>query len=187
MESNLAWNPDLAAARDPFVWIDGPIAQVDGTAEIAAEIAEAPQETSPLPFYEACLNGTATVLLIAGIVAIKGDKRVLHERCMQLAFLASAAFLGIYLYYHFAVQPELGARKYNGEGLAKTAYLVLLITHVIGAIVNLPMVLRTFFLAWKERWDDHKRWAKFTFPLWLYVSVTGVVVYLVLYPFNPAP
>ena len=106
---------------------------------------------------------------------------------MQFAFLASAAFLGIYLYYHFAVQPELGARKFNGEGLAKTAYLALLITHVIGAIVNLPMVLRTFYLAWKERWDDHKRWAKFTFPLWFYVSVTGVVVYLVLYPFNPAP
>lgn len=162
--------------------------EADELEQAAAEVAvPAHEETSSLPLIEACLNGAATVLLIAGIVAIKGGKRELHERCMQFAFLASAAFLAIYLYYHFAVQPELGPRKFNGEGLAKTAYLALLITHVIGAIVNLPMVLRTFYLAWKERWDDHKRWAKFTFPLWFYVSVTGVVVYLVLYPFNPAP
>lgn len=143
-------------------------------------------ETSSLPLIEACLNGAATVLLIAGVSAIHKGKRGLHERLMLLAFLASSAFLAIYLYYHFAVQPALGARKFNGEGFAKSAYLVLLVTHVVGAIVNLPMVLRTFYLAWKERWEDHKRWAKFTFPLWLYVSVTGVIVYLVLYPFNPA-
>lgn len=181
METHRPWTLESPSARAP---------QTDTAAleETVAEVAApAAAETSPLPLIEACLNGAATVLLIAGIVAIKGGKRELHERCMQFAFLASAAFLGIYLYYHFAVQPELGARKFNGEGLAKTAYLALLITHVIGAIVNLPMVLRTFYLAWKERWDDHKRWAKFTFPLWFYVSVTGVVVYLVLYPFNPAP
>ena len=160
------------------------VAPEQASTEISVPAGE---ETSTLPLIEACLNGAATVLLIAGILAIKSGKRQVHERCMQFAFLASAAFLAIYLYYHFAVQPELGPRQFNGEGFAKTAYLTLLITHVIGAIVHLPMVLRTFFLAWKERWDDHKRWAKFTFPLWLYVSVTGVVVYLVLYPFNPAP
>ncbi|MHC4376847.1 MAG: DUF420 domain-containing protein [Planctomycetota bacterium] len=181
MNVHRPWNAELSSLSPLQT-------EADALEQTVTEVGTpAPEETSSLPLIEACLNGAATVLLIAGIVAIKGGKRELHERCMQFAFLASAAFLAIYLYYHFAVQPELGPRKFNGEGLAKGAYLALLITHVIGAIVNLPMVLRTFYLAWNERWDDHKRWAKFTFPLWFYVSVTGVVVYLVLYPFNPAP
>jgi uncharacterized membrane protein YozB (DUF420 family) len=103
---------------------------------------------------------------------------------MKAAFVASALFLACYLYYHLAVargQPT----GFNGEGWRRVAYLVLLITHTVLAMVNLPMVLRTFWLAHKERWEEHKRWAKITFPIWLYVSVTGVAVYVVLYHFNP--
>ena len=137
------------------------------------------------PLINACMNGTATVLLLAGLAAIKAGKKELHGKLMGAAGLASAIFLASYLAYHFGPQKELGPTRFNGTGVWKTAYLVLLVTHLIGAIVNLPMVLRTFWLAHKERWEDHKRWAVVTFPVWLYVSVTGVAIYLVLYPFNP--
>lgn len=143
---------------------------------------------SRIPAINATLNGTAFLLLIAGIVAIKNGAKKRHEHLMKLAFLASATFLGFYLYYHFAVLPISGGpTPFNGTGIWKTLYLLMLVSHVILAVVNLPMVLRTFWLAHKENWDAHKRMARWTFPIWAYVSVTGVLVYLVLYPFNPAP
>jgi protein SCO1/2 len=142
---------------------------------------------SPLPLVNACLNGLATVLLLLGLRAIRGGQRERHEHLMKAAFAASAAFLVSYLYYHGVVQRQYGPTRFNGEGALKVAYYVLLVSHVVLAIVNLPMVLRTFWLAHRERWDAHRRLARWTFPLWLYVSVTGVIVYLVLYPLNPAP
>lgn len=140
-----------------------------------------------LPLVNACFNATASVLLVCGLVAIKRGERVVHQRFMVGALVASALFLTGYLTYHFGVQSELGATTFNREGWVKTAYLVLLLTHVLGAIVNLPMVLFTFWLAHKQDWERHRRWAKRSFPLWLYVSVTGVLVYVVLYHWNPAP
>lgn len=137
---------------------------------------------SPLPTINAFLNGGAALCLVLGFLAIKRGRRERHARLMRAAFLLSVAFLASYLYYHFVVIPAQGGPvRYGGEGAAKVAYLLLLATHVLGAIVNLPMVLRTLWLAHTERWESHKRWAKWTFPLWLYVSVTGVAVYLVLY------
>jgi uncharacterized membrane protein YozB (DUF420 family) len=133
------------------------------------------------PHLNAVMNATATVFLIAGLIAIRGGSKRAHGACMVLAGIASTAFLGGYLYYHFTFEKEFGPRAFDGDGLAKTAYLVLLGTHVLGAIVNLPMVLTTFTLAARRDWERHKRWARRTFPLWLYVSVTGVVVYWVLY------
>lgn len=141
---------------------------------------------SNLPLINACFNATATTLLVCGLVAIKRGAKEAHARFMVAAFAASALFLAGYLTYHFGVQADLGPTKFNGEGWTKPAYLVLLVTHVIGAIVNLPMVLFTFWLAKKEDWERHRRWAKRSFPLWLYVSVTGVAVYVVLYQLNPA-
>ncbi|MEZ6019814.1 MAG: DUF420 domain-containing protein [Planctomycetota bacterium] len=91
-----------------------------------------------------------------------------------------------YLYYHFKVLPlQNGPTPYNGTGLAKGLYLAMLASHVILAAINLPMVLRVFWLAHKENWVAHRRLARWTFPIWLYVSVTGVLVYLVLYRWNP--
>lgn len=139
-----------------------------------------------LPTLNATLNGLAAVLLVAGLVAIKTGRREAHKRLMGAAFVVSALFLGCYLYYHFAVARGLHTR-FNGEGWTRGAYYALLLSHTILAVINLPMVLRTFWLAHRERWDAHRRWAKFTFPVWLYVSVTGVAVYLALYQFNPAP
>jgi len=106
---------------------------------------------------------------------------------LPLVNACSAAFLCSYLFYHLVVQAETGPVRYNAVGWRRGAYLLLLLTHVLGAIVNLPMVLRTLQLARAERWDSHKWWARKTFPLWLFVSVSGVLVYLVLYHWNPAP
>jgi len=142
---------------------------------------------SVLPLVNASLNGTAFVCLCIGFWLIKRDRPEAHAVVMRLAFLVSAVFLACYLYYHIKVIPlQGGATPYNGVGWKKTAYLVMLASHVILAAVNLPMVLRVLWLAHKENWEGHRKWAKWTFPIWLYVSLTGVLVYLVLYQWNPA-
>lgn len=147
----------------------------------------APAGGSPLPRVNASLNAVAAALLLAGWFAIRGGRRGLHGWLMRLAFLVSAAFLASYLYYHGVVQRVVGPVRFRGTGLARTGYYVLLASHVILAIVNLPMVLRTLWLAHRSDWERHRRLARKTFPIWLYVSVTGVLVYLILYPWNPAP
>ncbi len=139
--------------------------------------------TIHLPTVNATLNGAAAVLLLFGYVAIRRGQRERHARFMVAAFGVSAAFLACYLYYHFTVT---ALTRYRGEGWDRTAYLILLASHTILAVVNLPMVLRTFWLAHRERFDAHRRWARWTFPIWLYVSVTGVLVYVVLYQLNPS-
>lgn len=139
------------------------------------------------PPLNATLNGIAACLLVAGFLAIKAGHRERHGKLMVAASLVSAAFLAFYLDYHFRVlSPEQGPTRYHGTGWKKGAYLGMLLTHVVLAAVNLPMILRTLYLAWKQDWERHRRWAKVTFPIWLYVSITGVLVYLVLYHWNPA-
>ena len=138
-----------------------------------------------LPLVNACLNGASFVLLLAGLAAIKAGKRKLHEQVMYTAMATSAAFLGCYLYYHLVIRTTM---PFNRGGVVKTAYLAMLASHVILAIVNVPLVLRTVHLARAERFEEHKRAAKITLPVWLYVSITGVLVYLCLYVWNgPAP
>jgi uncharacterized membrane protein YozB (DUF420 family) len=105
---------------------------------------------------------------------------------MKAAFVVSSAFLACYLYYHFAIARGQPTRFYR-TGAARTVYLALLLSHTVLAVVNLPMVLRTLWLAWREDWPRHRRLARITFPIWLYVSVTGVLVYVVLYHLNVAP
>ena len=139
-----------------------------------------------LPAANATLNGLAAVLLVLGYLAIRRGDRETHARFMKAAFVTSCAFLACYLYYHFAVARGKPTR-FNGEGAARTAYLTLLLTHTVLAAVNLPMVLRTLWLARREDWERHRRIARWTFPIWLYVSVTGVLVYWVLYHLNPPP
>ena len=105
---------------------------------------------------------------------------------MIAASIASALFLASYLYYHFVVIPEVGVTKFAGKGALRTAYYAMLASHVVLAVVNLPMVLRTLHLAYRGRREAHRRLAKATFPIWLYVSVTGVLVYYALYVWRPA-
>lgn len=142
---------------------------------------------SVLPTVNAGLNATASVLLVAGLVLIKRGRRTAHARAMVAATATSALFLAGYLYYHFAVVPELGHTEFHARGWLRPAYYAMLISHVVLAVVNLPMVLRTLWLAHREDWDRHRRLARWTFPIWLYVSVTGVLVYLALYVWNPEP
>lgn len=135
-----------------------------------------------LPLFDAVCNGTATVLLVSGWIAIRGGRRELHARLMIAATVASALFLTGYLTYHFGVGSET---RLNASGWVKTAYLAMLATHVVLAAVQVPLILRTLWLAYRGRFEAHRRWARWTLPIWLYVSVTGVVVYLALYVFNP--
>ena len=133
------------------------------------------------PALNASLNAVAAVLLFAGYIAIRRGNRELHGKLMGSAFAVSKAFLASYLVYHATSEPT----KYGREDWTRAVYFVILITHVILAAVNLPMVLRTIWLARKKDWERHRKWARWTFPIWLYVSVTGVAVYAVLYHFNP--
>ena len=129
------------------------------------------------PAINASLNAFAAVLLVIGYVAIKGGNREKHERFMKGAFLVSAAFLVSYLIYHGTSHHT----PYEKKDWTRWVYFPMLISHILLAMVNLPMVLRTFWLAHKKRWELHKKWARWTFPLWMYVSVTGVLVFLMLY------
>jgi uncharacterized membrane protein YozB (DUF420 family) len=134
-------------------------------------------ELSAFPALNASLNGTCAVLLLTGWVLIKSGRREAHRWAMVSAFLCSALFLACYLWYHFHV----GSVRFQRTGAVRTVYLSILLTHTVLAAVVLPMILRTLFLAAKGRFEEHRRAARWTFPVWLYVSVTGVTVYWMLY------
>lgn len=131
-----------------------------------------------LPPVNACLNGLSALLLLAGLWAIRTGRRTLHQRLMWSAFTSSTVFLISYL-TRYALT---GTTTYSGTGAAKVVYLIILFSHMLLAIAVVPMALRTLWLsAVAARFDAHKRLARITFPMWMYVSVTGVVVYFMLY------
>ncbi len=135
-------------------------------------------EQSTLPTLNAFLNGTSAVLLVVGFHAIKvrKDER-LHKRFMVAASICSALFLTSYLTYH----AMFGSKGYPGEGTIRSIYLVILATHTVLAAVNAPMIVATLIFGLRDQRERHRRLAKWTFPIWLYVSITGIVVYLMLY------
>ncbi len=126
---------------------------------------------------DATLNAIAFVLICAGLLAIKRGNVELHKKLMLSAVGVSALFLVCYVIYHLNAPPV----KFVGEGWIKTCYFALLISHVVLAAVQVPLILRTVWLGLKDRREQHKKWAKVTTPIWLYVSATGVVVYVMLY------
>jgi uncharacterized membrane protein YozB (DUF420 family) len=130
-----------------------------------------------LPAVNASLNALATILLIYGYILIRAGKREKHKRVMLSAFGVSAIFLVCYLVYHF----EVGSVPYQGQGWMRTVYFTILISHVILAAAVPVLTIVTLWRAFQERFDKHKRIAKITFPIWLYVSITGVLVYFMLY------
>lgn len=130
-----------------------------------------------LPKLNAILNFTSAVLLATGFYFIKQRRIDAHKRCMVAALIVSVAFLTSYVIYHY----HAGSVAFTGQGWIRLVYFFILITHVILAIVILPMVLRTAYLGFTARFDKHVPIARKTFPLWMYVSVTGVIVYLMLY------
>lgn len=133
-------------------------------------------DLSFMPGVNAALNATSASLLIAGFLAIRNGRREIHKRLMVSAFAASAVFLLGYVLYHYAH----GDTQYQGQGTIRIVYFSVLISHVLLSIVMLPMILTTFFLAARERFAAHKRLAKWTLPIWLYVSITGVLIYFML-------
>lgn len=132
-----------------------------------------------LPPIYATTNAFTAVILIAAVVAIKNGKRKLHERLMTSAIALSVAFLVMYVAYHMTSD----STKFGGEGAIKYVYYFILITHIILSIAIIPMVLITYVRALAENFDKHKKISKITFPIWLYVAVTGVVVYLMISPY----
>jgi uncharacterized membrane protein YozB (DUF420 family) len=130
-----------------------------------------------LPALNASLNALATVFLVAGWTLIRLKRRDAHRACMLAALGASAAFLASYLVYHFNV----GSVPFTRPGWIRGVYLTILLTHIVLAIVIVPLVLVTVSRALARRFDRHRRIARWTLPLWLYVSVTGVVIYVMLY------
>jgi uncharacterized membrane protein YozB (DUF420 family) len=125
----------------------------------------------------ATLNGTSAVLLACGYAAIKSGKMKVHKAFMIAAFSVSTAFLVSYLIYHYRV----GHVVFQGQGWIRPVYFALLLSHTVLAIVIVPMILMTLRRAWLEKFDRHRIIARWTLPLWFYVSITGVIVYLLVY------
>jgi uncharacterized membrane protein YozB (DUF420 family) len=130
-----------------------------------------------LPGVNATLNATSAVLLAAGWAFILSGRRRAHTVCMISALATSALFLACYLVYHYFH----GSTRFPGTGVLRTAYLTILLTHTVLAVVILPMIAKAVWHAARREWDRHRRIARWTLPLWLYVSVTGVVIYWMLY------
>ncbi|MBT3981342.1 MAG: DUF420 domain-containing protein [Bacteriovoracaceae bacterium] len=132
-----------------------------------------------LPCLNAGLNSLSFILLLAGYCAIRKNQKSLHIKLMLSATAVSAAFLTSYLIYH----AHAGSKAFPDLGWIKTIYLIILVPHIILAAVMVPMILVTFYHAFKQNHDSHKKWAKLTLPIWLFVSITGVIIYLMLYVF----
>ena len=130
-----------------------------------------------LPAINASLNGLSAVLLLLGFIFIRARKISAHRASMLTAFTCSTIFLISYLYFHF----HAGVIRFGGQGWIRPVYFTLLTSHTVLAVVIVPLVLITLSRALRERFDLHRAIARWTFPLWLYVSVTGVIVYWLLY------
>lgn len=134
----------------------------------------------PLSFFpalNASLNAICTILLLTGYSFIRRGKILAHKACMASAFVCSAVFLGSYVYFHL----HAGVIRFGGHGWIRPVYLTLLVSHTILAIVIVPLILVTLVRALRQRFDRHRAIARWTLPMWLYVSVTGVVIYWLLY------
>jgi len=132
-----------------------------------------------LPPIYATINGITAILLVTAVWAIKNGNRQLHETLMKSAIACSVLFLAMYVAYHMTSP----STKFGGEGWVRTVYFVLLLSHISLSIVVIPLVLVSYVRALAEKFDKHKKITKYTFPIWLYVAVTGVIVYLMISPY----
>ena len=134
-----------------------------------------------LPSIYASINGVTAILLITAFIAIRNKMRKLHERIMKICIGLSASFLIMYILYHMTSDPT----PYGGEGVWRYVYFIILVTHIALSVAVIPMVLFTLARALAGNFERHRALAKFTLPVWLYVAVTGVIVYLVISPYYP--
>ncbi len=137
---------------------------------------------SYLPHVNACLNGTSAVLLFTGYTFIRSRNVAAHRACQLAALVVSLLFLASYLTYHY----HHGSTRFQGQGIVRPIYFTILTSHTILAIVIVPLVILTFYRALRNDFVRHRRIARITLPLWLYVSITGVIVYLMLYQIYPS-
>ena len=146
-----------------------------------------PSWVSSLPAVNASLNGLAFVLLVVGWVLIRRGHRDAHKKTMLAAFGTSILFLTVYLLYHGAMVHYTGEGqvKFQGTGAIHTVYFVILISHVLLAIAVPVLAIMTIRRGLKQQWEAHRLIARITFPIWVYVSLTGVIIYLMLYQWNP--
>jgi len=136
-------------------------------------------DVSRLPAFHALLNGTVSLLLLAGFMFIRRKMITAHRASMMSAFVLSAVFLVSYVVYHAASE----STPFGGEGFIRTLYYIILLSHILLAAIILPLVLFTIYRAISGRLEQHRKLARWTFPIWLYVSVTGVIVYLMIAPY----
>ena len=132
-----------------------------------------------LPPIYASINGLTAVLLIAALWAIKVKKITLHQNIMKTCIALSLSFLLMYVAYHMTSD----STPFGGEGIVRTFYFILLVSHILLSIIIIPLVLHTYLRAYLKDFQSHKKLARITFPIWLYVAVTGVVVYLMISPY----
>jgi putative membrane protein len=132
-----------------------------------------------LPPVHAVINALVSVCLVGAIIAVKRGRIATHRNFMLAAMALSTLFLLCYVAYHFTTVET----RYGGEGVMRAAYFFLLITHIVAAAVSLPLILLTFINAWTNRFEKHRNMARWVFPIWLYVAVTGPICYLMLMPF----
>ena len=138
---------------------------------------------SSLPLLNAVLNGISALLLSGGYLAIRRRSLTVHKGFMLSACVTSALFLISYLTYHY----QVGSRSFPGQGSIRIVYFAVLISHTILATVIVPLVVMTLYRAFRGQVPQHRRVARWTLPLWMYVSVTGVVIYIMLYQLYPVP
>lgn len=141
-----------------------------------------PTTLQDLPAINATLNAISTFFILIGLISIKRDQKKLHIAAMAAAMITSTLFLTCYLIYHFNVT---AVTRFTHPGWPRTLYFFILGTHVPLAALSVPLIAMTVIPALRARYDKHRRWAKITAPIWLYVSVTGVLVYLMLYVWFP--
>lgn len=132
-----------------------------------------------LPPVYAGINGLTAVLLVAALLAIKKGNRKTHERLINICMVLSLLFLVCYVAYHMVSEPT----PFGGTGAVKYLYYFILISHIILSVAVVPLVLRSYLFAWEGKFEKHKKWTKITWPLWFYVAVTGVVVYVMIAPY----
>lgn len=170
-----------AEKRDPYRWLV--ITLSIAVPLIIAVLLGMPKikgyDFSFLPPIYATINGVTAILLVCAWVAIRSRNRLLHQRLMKTCIALSALFLMLYVAYHMTSE----STRYGGEGAIRYVYFFVLITHVLLSVGVIPLVLITFTRALSGNFERHRKLARFTFPLWLYVAVTGVVVYLMISPY----
>ncbi len=132
-----------------------------------------------LPPIYASINGVTAIVLIISVWAVKNGKQKMHENLMKIAIFLSLCFLIMYVAYHMTSEPT----KFGGKGAVRYIYYFILITHITLSVIVIPFVLFTYIRALAKRFDKHRKLAKITFPVWLYVAITGVIVYLMILPY----